>query len=576
MKSADRRIHPCHGSGFPKRSGVCSDAVVGTRDLGGGNAVTIGWLILLVSLLLWLLRATPVRAAGVVGTGTPESCTEAALGAALAGGGLVTFDCGPEPATITLTAEKVIAAGRAPTTVDGGGLVRLSGGNAVRVFSVDTGTVLDVRNLTVANGVRGLDQRGYVRPGIGHTDCSIGAYEADAIPPGPCVGDCDSNGVVSIGELILGVDIALGLQSADACPAFTNADGMVDIAQLIEGVKNALNGCGPELNRKPSYLVSDPVATHYDAVTDDLLTAGLGVAGLQGPVPVPVDPVHPTPAELRRLAIYNNYRGRLDPSTSGGFGRLYGPNISEGVVQAHGGKIAGKEYLFATNNGEERQNVTVMVQIPDSFDPDHPCIVIGASDGSHGVYGAIGTAGEWGLNHRCTVAYTDKGTGNGLHDLDSDQVTLIDGELVSADSAADQTQFTVTDPDLPNYIAAFPHRIAFKHAHSQQNPEKDWGKFVLQAGEVALYILNLPENYGKQVNEDSVVRSLTSDNALIIAAGDSNGGGASLRAAEADRKGLLDAVVACEPNVTPKADLSSQYQGPTGEQPLDPRRTQFL
>jgi hypothetical protein len=34
------------------------------------------------------------RAAGVVGDGTPGSCTTAALTAALSGGGLVTFDCG--------------------------------------------------------------------------------------------------------------------------------------------------------------------------------------------------------------------------------------------------------------------------------------------------------------------------------------------------------------------------------------------------------------------------------------------------------------------------------------------------
>jgi hypothetical protein len=91
--------------------------------------------------------------------------------------------------------------------------------------------------------VDGLDQRGYVRPGVGHGQCSIGAYEADAIPPA-CTGDCDGNGMVAINELILGVNIALGLEAADACPAFTNADGMVDIAQLITGVNNALGGCG--------------------------------------------------------------------------------------------------------------------------------------------------------------------------------------------------------------------------------------------------------------------------------------------------------------------------------------------
>jgi hypothetical protein len=34
------------------------------------------------------------------------------------------------------------------------------------------------------------------------------------------------------------------LEAVDICPAFANAEGMVDIAQLIKGVNNALGGCG--------------------------------------------------------------------------------------------------------------------------------------------------------------------------------------------------------------------------------------------------------------------------------------------------------------------------------------------
>jgi len=53
--------------------------------------------------VFFLSSARVARAAGVVGTGTAASCTEAALDAALAGGGLVTFECGG-PATIDITA----------------------------------------------------------------------------------------------------------------------------------------------------------------------------------------------------------------------------------------------------------------------------------------------------------------------------------------------------------------------------------------------------------------------------------------------------------------------------------------
>jgi hypothetical protein len=91
------------------------------------------------------------RAAGVVGAGTSASCTDAALDAALAGGGLVTFDCGG-PAVIDIgsgTGTKTIDV---DTTLDGAGLITISGGNSVRVFRVNTGATLTVANLTVADG----------------------------------------------------------------------------------------------------------------------------------------------------------------------------------------------------------------------------------------------------------------------------------------------------------------------------------------------------------------------------------------------------------------------------------------
>lgn len=60
----------------------------------------------------------------------------------------------------------------------------------------------------------------------------------------PCTGDCDADSKVSINELVLGVNIVLGSRLVDACQAFRNSQGAVDIAQLIEGVNNAVEGCG--------------------------------------------------------------------------------------------------------------------------------------------------------------------------------------------------------------------------------------------------------------------------------------------------------------------------------------------
>src|SRR4051794_16772491 len=173
----------------------------------------------------------------------------------------------------------------------------------------------------------------------------------------------------------------------------------------------------------------DVTHTHYDGVTNDLLTAGLGKTGLGSPVPPGfADPLNPTAEELRRLAIYNNYRALVDPTPGGGYGTLYGPNVkADGTVTADEGKIPGDEYITFEKGGDGKR-VTMMVQVPDTFDPNNGCIVTAPSSGSRGVYGAIATAGEWGLKRGCAVAYTDKGSGTGAHDLQNNTVNRIRGQ----------------------------------------------------------------------------------------------------------------------------------------------------
>jgi hypothetical protein len=74
----------------------------------------------------------------------------------------------------------------------------------------------------------------------------------------------------------------------------------------------------------------------YDGVSDDLLTAGLGKTGLESAIaPGFANPLQPTPAELRKRAIYVNYRALIDPTPGGGYGVLYGPNVAiDGTVTA--------------------------------------------------------------------------------------------------------------------------------------------------------------------------------------------------------------------------------------------------
>ncbi len=75
----------------------------------------------------------------VVGTGTPASCTAAAFVSAVALGGVITFNCGPTPVTITLDATaKVVNDASPDIVIDGGGLVTLSGGGRVRILYMNT------------------------------------------------------------------------------------------------------------------------------------------------------------------------------------------------------------------------------------------------------------------------------------------------------------------------------------------------------------------------------------------------------------------------------------------------------
>jgi predicted outer membrane repeat protein len=100
---------------------------------------------LLVALSPLLAAPNTTHAAGVVGDGTPSSCTEAALTSALAGGGTVTFNCGG-PKTILVLAEKQIAQN---TVIDGSDAITITGGLATRLFNVQAAASLALRNITL-------------------------------------------------------------------------------------------------------------------------------------------------------------------------------------------------------------------------------------------------------------------------------------------------------------------------------------------------------------------------------------------------------------------------------------------
>jgi hydroxybutyrate-dimer hydrolase len=315
--------------------------------------------------------------------------------------------------------------------------------------------------------------------------------------------------------------------------------------------------CGTTLvfaDGSPPIVPGSVKVTTYDGVTDDLLSAGLNREGLQGAAPGFADPNNPTPAELRRRAIYNNYRGIVDVVTGGGMGRLWGPK-SPGTPEfpdATFGLIPGveyKAYLRMPGGSFHVNNVPAAVQIPRHFDPKKPCIVAAAPSGSRSLYGGIGVA-EWGLFKGCAIALGGKGTDTGFHLLGPEAAAFavddLDGVYGTEAAIGEDAQFALRSTRaLRKYVEENPYRVATKHAHSQANPEREWGELTLGAIELAFWALN--DHFDRHGS-----KRFDRKNTLVIAAGASNGGGAALRALEDDHKGLIDGLVVTEPNIGPQ------------------------
>lgn len=345
-----------------------------------------------------------------------------------------------------------------------------------------------------------------------------------------------------------------------------SASNLIAVGAVLLAGCSVLSACGGGNdgnnvpgNTKPAFAGKVTI-NRYDGVSDDLLTAGLSASGLaSATAPTIANATAPTAAELRRLAIYANYRALVDTAAKGGYGTLYGPNVdASGNVTQGSGMIAGSEYVTYSDDGTGQQNVVLLVQIPDSFDVSNPCIITATSSGSRGIYGAIST-GEWGLKRKCAVAYTDKGTGTGPHDLATDTVALQDGTRTTRSAAGSNAHFAapLTSSQLAVFNAATPNRLAFKHAHSQRNPEKDWGLFTLQAVQFAFWAINdkIAGASGALVGSALPVRP---NNTIVIASSISNGGGAAIAAAEQDTGGWIDGVAVGEPGLNLPANTGVQ------------------
>ena len=320
----------------------------------------------------------------------------------------------------------------------------------------------------------------------------------------------------------------------------------------------ALTACGGggddlEASLKPNY-VGNVTTTDYDGVSNDLLSAGLGRTGL-GSAVAPTVSATPTAAELRRLAIWNNYRALVDATAAGGYGTFYGPNVdANGVAGTGEGLIAGTEVIAYSDDGTGARNVTLMVQIPSTFNPASPCIMTATSSGSRGVYGGIST-GEWGLKRGCAVAYTGQGH--------------------RCRAARPAERHRAADRRHPfhgrsgRHVGAVQgraqrHRAGrLQHRHAQPlclqacalaaQSREGLGQLHPAGGGVCL--LGPQREVQPHLRQRIARARIRPENTVVIASSISNGGGAAIAAAEIDRAGLIDGVAVAEPAVELPAAL---------------------
>jgi hydroxybutyrate-dimer hydrolase len=141
-----------------------------------------------------------------------------------------------------------------------------------------------------------------------------------------------------------------------------------------------------------------------------------------------------------------------------------------------------------------------------------------------------------------------------VHDLASNTVNGIEGVRLGAAQAGKNSNFTanVFATDLAAFNTATPNRIAVKHAHSQQNPEKDWGRSTLDAIKFAFYVLN--QERGNVLSNGAIEATFKAVNTIVIASSVSNGAGAALQAAEADTEGLIRGIAISEPSIQLQAN----------------------
>ena len=178
----------------------------------------------------------------------------------------------------------------------------------------------------------------------------------------------------------------------------------------------------------------------------------------------------------------------------GGYGVLYGPNIDRNGADTLGeGKIAGVEYIAYARRRERatqtsrwrcRSRAPGIAIGRASSPPRRRARAAFTARSARPANGASSAAARSRMPTRapawaCTTCRPTPST-----------CSRARASTAAAAGQRLQLQRSLTGAALAAFNAAHPNRIAVKHAHSQQNPEQDWGRDTLHAVRFAIYALN--------------------------------------------------------------------------------------
>jgi hypothetical protein len=130
-----------------------------------------------------------------------------------------------------------------------------------------------------------------------------------------CPGDCDGSREVTIDEILLGVNIAIGTRMIEDCRVFDgNGDGEVTVDEIIAAVSSALLGC-PEPSSPSPTPTATPPSNQVPVITPVAVYRAYPGFAIALPVHV-VDPedddVHCLPDSLPPDATWTGTPGQLE------------------------------------------------------------------------------------------------------------------------------------------------------------------------------------------------------------------------------------------------------------------------